>query len=274
MPELPEVETIRRGIEPIIRGRRINAVHILQPDLRWKVDTKAVQKWVTGQIITAVSRRSKCLVWKLSNDASLVIHLGMSGRIGLFSPDEEVEKHTHLIFDLQGNIQLRYRDPRRFGYVDVVPPGSLSNYKRFSLLGPEPLSDEFNGSYLQQKLSKSKRAVKTALLDMGVAAGVGNIYASEALFLAGIDPRRLASDLRQNEFDGLAEAVKQVLSHAIKKGGTTLNDFRNATGEPGFFQTELAVYDRKEQPCLKCGTAIEKVVIGGRSTYFCPVCQG
>jgi len=274
MPELPEVETIRRGIEPVIRGKRITAVHIFQPCLRWPVDTKAMGKWVTGQTVTTVSRRSKYLILDLANDAALVVHLGMSGRIGLYAPDDEPEKHTHLIFDVQGNIQLRYRDPRRFGYIDVVQPGALSTYKRFAALGPEPLSAEFNGDFLQQKLSKSKRAIKTALLDMGVAAGVGNIYANEALFVAGIDPRRLASDLREDEFAGLADAVKQVLSFAIKKGGTTLNDFRNATGEPGFFQLELAVYDRRDQPCLHCGTAIEKVVIGGRSTYFCPLCQG
>ncbi|HPG41549.1 MAG TPA: bifunctional DNA-formamidopyrimidine glycosylase/DNA-(apurinic or apyrimidinic site) lyase [bacterium] len=273
MPELPEVETIRRGIEPVITGKKITAVHILETRLRRPVNEGDFEKWVTGQTITGVGRRSKYLLLNMSNGATLLIHLGMSGHLGLFAPDAPLDKHTHIIFDLENNIQVRYRDPRRFGLLEVAPPGAPAEYASLAGLGPEPLSAEFNGASLAEALAKSGRAIKVALLDMRVAAGVGNIYANEALFAAGIDPRRLCRDLSAAEFDALAAAVKATLSRAIAQGGTTLNDYRNALGEAGFFQLELAVYERDKQPCLKCGAVIERVVLGGRSSYFCPCCQ-
>lgn len=273
MPELPEVETIRRGIEPVITGKKIVAVYILETRLRRPVIAADFARWITGQTITGVGRRSKYLIWVMSNRAALLIHLGMSGHLGLFAPETPQQKHTHIIFDLENNIQVRYRDPRRFGVMEVVPSGMLAEWPSLAGLGPEPLSADFTGASLAGALAKSGRAIKVALLDMRVAAGVGNIYANEALFAAGIDPRRLCRDLNAAEFDSLAAAVKATLSRAIARGGTTVSDYRNALGEAGFFQLELAVYERDKQPCLKCGAVIERVVLGGRSSYFCGCCQ-
>jgi len=273
MPELPEVETIRRGIEPVITGKKIVAVYILKTRLRRPVIAADFEKWITGQTIINVGRRSKYLLWEMSNGATLLIHLGMSGHIGLFTPDTPLEKHTHIIFDLENNIQVRYRDPRRFGLLEVAPPDMLAEWPGLAGLGPEPLSADFTGASLAEALAKSGRSIKVALLDMRVAAGVGNIYANEALFAAGIDPRRLCRDLSAAEFDALAAAIKATLSRAIAQGGTTLNDYRNALGEAGFFQLELAVYERDKQPCIKCSALIERLVLGGRSSYFCPGCQ-
>jgi len=273
MPELPEVETIRRGIAPVITGKKIVAIHILEMRLRRPVNADDFVKWITGQTITGVGRRSKYLVWEMDNGAALLIHLGMSGHLGLFAPDTPPAKHTHIIFDLEDSIQVRYRDPRRFGVMEVVPPGMLAEWPSLAGLGPEPLSDEFTGASLANAVQNSKRSIKVALLDMRVAAGVGNIYANEALFTAGVDPRRLCCELHTGDYDKIAAAIKATLSRAIAQGGTTLNDYRNALGETGFFQLQLAVYERDKQPCVQCGAVIERGVLGGRSSYFCGCCQ-
>ncbi len=273
MPELPEVETIRKGLEPVIYGSRIQSIDVHDTRLRWPVDVDALDSLVQGEMIVAVNRRSKYLIWQLSNDAHVVIHLGMSGRLGAFRPDEPLEKHTHLVFHLD-DVEVRYRDPRRFGMVEVVEPGGLQSYVRFAHLGPEPLSDQFNADYIAKALRGKKFLIKTAIMDARLVVGVGNIYANEALFGAGIHPQRPAGSLSGDEAERLVKSIKDVLTDALHRGGTTLNDYRNALGETGFFQQYLYVYQRDGEPCLNCGNPVEKVVLTGRSTFFCPECQG
>ncbi len=273
MPELPEVETIRRGLEPVLLGQVIQRVEVGEKELRWPIPTKEFQTYVVGQKVIALERRAKYLIWKLVNDVRVVIHLGMSGQIGIFQPEAEQAKHTHVVFHLSSGQQIRFRDPRRFGFVDVVPPEKLDSYQRFRHLGPEPLSDGFSARYLYEQARKSKRNIKSLLMDAGVVAGLGNIYVSEALFYAGILPQRLSSSLSKAEASKLKNAAVRVLKRAIAKGGTTLNDYRNAQGEPGLFQLRLAVYGREGEACTKCGEAISRAVIGRRSSFFCEKCQ-
>jgi len=273
MPELPEVETIRRGLESILLERVIQRVEVGEKDLRWPIPTKEFKRHVVGQKIVALERRAKYLIWRLANDVRVVIHLGMSGQLGIFSPKAPRTKHTHVIFHLSNGQQIRFRDPRRFGLVDVVSPQAIESYERFRHLGPEPLSDDFSASYLHERASKSKRNIKSLLMDASVVVGLGNIYVSEALFYAGILPQRLSASLSKVEARKLKTAIAHVLKKAIAKGGTTLNDYRNAQGEPGLFQLRLAVYGREDEPCIKCEQRIVKAVIGGRSSFFCEKCQ-
>jgi len=273
LPELPEVEIIRRGLEPALISQKIISTRFFIKKLRWDVNTSDFDVYVDGEYITRLSRRGKYIIIHLDNDAAIVIHLGMSGRLGVFKKTALVEKHTHAIFHLSNGIELRFRDPRRFGSIEVAPPHTISSYPRFSHLGVEPLSNDFNPQYLKKKAKKSTRAIKLLLMDAKIVVGIGNIYANESLFYSRIDPRRPARSLSANEIKALVKSLKTVLNTAIEKGGTTLNDFRNAYGEPGFFQLELAVYARADQPCPKCESLIHKIVLGGRSTFYCPNCQ-
>jgi len=273
VPELPEVETIRLSLEPILKNQTILSVKVFETRLRWKVNPKILTEWLEGSRVLSIDRRAKYLLWKLDNDATVIIHLGMSGRLGLFHADEPLESHTHIIFSLSGSREIRYRDPRRFGYVDVIPPQQLLTHPRLRNLGPEPLSNDFNRDYFAAKLSGTSRTIKNVLMDASIVAGLGNIYANEALFMAGIRPDRRAKDLPAGETENLVRAVKTVLQKAIERGGTTLKDFRNASGEPGFFSIELAVYGREGESCNICGAPIERIKINGRSSYFCPHCQ-
>ncbi len=272
MPELPEVETIRLNLEPRIVDRSISGVDIYDVRLRWPVRPDDFRAWVHGRSITGLSRRAKYLIWHLNNGAAVVIHLGMSGRLGLFPTKTPLEKHTHVVFRFD-DLQVRFRDPRRFGLVEVVAPGELDNYVRFAHLGVEPLSDDFNEDYVARTAQRSKKAIKLWILDAQNVVGVGNIYANEALFKAGIHPTRPANALKNNERRRLVKGIKSILNTALEKGGTTLNDFRNAHGEPGFFQQVLTVYQKEGEPCTACGSEIQKIVLSGRSTFFCPSCQ-
>ncbi|NIA28789.1 MAG: bifunctional DNA-formamidopyrimidine glycosylase/DNA-(apurinic or apyrimidinic site) lyase [Actinobacteria bacterium] len=273
MPELPEVETIRRGLEPALSSHRILSVRILTKKLRWEIIPRDFEDYVVNKSITGLSRRGKYIVMHLDNRAAVVIHLGMSGRLCLFEQTEDVEKHTHIIFNLSNRMELRFRDPRRFGSVEVAPPYSIASFPRFAHLGVEPLSSNFNFQYMKKKTENSTRAIKLVLMNAKIVVGIGNIYANESLFYSRIDPCRIARSLSEKEIKKLVKSAKMVLNAAIKKGGTTLNDFRNAYGEPGFFQLELAVYGRADLPCSECGNPIHKTVLGGRSTFFCPNCQ-
>jgi formamidopyrimidine-DNA glycosylase len=238
------------------------------------VDKAAFQNFVVGQNVEALSRRSKYLIWTLSNNAHVVFHLGMSGRLGVFDAITEIEKHTHVIFYLSNEKQIRFRDPRRFGFVEVFSSDqNLNESERFKSLGPEPLTDEFNTKYFAQIITSSKRPIKLAIMDAKIVVGVGNIYANEALFFAGIHPDKMANYLSLEKCSSLVENIKSVLKKAISKGGTTLNDYKNANGEPGYFQQELMVYGREGQDCTKCGKTIKKIVLGQRSTFFCKNCQ-
>jgi len=271
MPELPEVETIRRSLQPLLVGREVKTILVRERRLRRPVNVRHLRKWIQGYRITALSRRGKYLLWEMDNGSRLLIHLGMSGRLGYFAGQEELEPHTHLCLCLDNGAEVRYRDPRRYGCVQPVAPNEGCGV--LDGLGPEPLSVDFTADYLHDALCGSKRSVKTALMDSRIVVGVGNIYANEALFHCGIAPQRPAGALSREEWKRVTESVIRVLQQAIRKGGTTLNDFRNGLGEPGFFQADLAVYDQEEQPCRRCGRPICRVVLQGRSTFYCPVCQ-
>lgn len=271
MPELPEVETIRRSLQPLLVGRVVKTILVRETRLRRPVNMRRLRKWIQGHAITALSRRGKYLFWEMDNGSRLLIHLGMSGRLGYFAGQEELEPHTHICLYLDNGAQIRYRDPRRFGCVQAVAPDERCGL--LEGLGPEPLSVDFTADHLFEGLHGSKRSVKSALMDNRIVVGVGNIYANEALFHCGIAPQRPAGTLSREEWKRVTASVIRVLRQAIRKGGTTLNDFRNGLGEPGFFQTDLAVYDQEDQPCRRCGLPIRRVVLQGRSTFFCPSCQ-
>jgi formamidopyrimidine-DNA glycosylase len=273
MPELPEVETIKRSLEGLVVDRRIVVVEVLETRLRAPVRENDFQRWVIDQRITGISRRAKYLVWELENSAVIVIHLGMSGRLFYVSEPLPLEKHTHVIFHLDDSRQIRFRDPRRFGLIEVVAPNRLESYQRFLHLGAEPLTDAFSSDHFSPLCQRSQRAIKNLLMDAGLVVGIGNIYANEILFEAGVHPLRRGSELTEGQARRIINATKKVLTRAVEKGGTTLNDFRDGRGEPGFFQIELSVYERDGLECKKCRAMIEKVVTSGRSTYYCPACQ-
>ena len=273
MPELPEVETIRRTLLPILKDVLIDKIVVHEPRLRRPVNTRTLRRWLQGQKIRDITRRAKYLIFHFQNKALLIVHLGMSGSLQLAKPDDPAEKHTQVIFQLSNDRELRYRDPRRFGLIEVVKPGQVERYEPFKNLGVEPLSEDFSPEYLRQTVAKSRRAIKTVLMDARVVVGIGNIYANEALFLAGIHPLIPAYNLEETALDSLMVSVRRVLRDAIEQGGTTLKDYRNGTGEIGHFQVHLRVYGREGEPCPECGTAIERMSIGGRSTFYCPRCQ-
>lgn len=273
MPELPEVETVRRGIEPHVVGRVIEAVRVHDRRLRWPVPHNFARK-LRGRTVLAVQRRAKYLLLTLDNGDRILLHLGMSGRLFLLPAGTPRKKHDHLDFTFSGGALLRLHDPRRFGAA-LLWPATEPEHKLLKGLGPEPFSEGFNGDTLFEKSRGRRAAAKNFLMDGRIVVGVGNIYASESLFRAGIRPNRAAGRVSRVRYTKLAEAVRRVLSKAIEQGGTTLKDssFTNADGEFGYFQVKLAVYDRTGKPCTICGTKIQRQVIGQRSSFFCPRCQ-
>jgi len=274
MPELPEVETTRRGIEPHLVGRRIKAVTLRRSDLRWPIP-REVGDLLPGQVIRGVERRAKYLL--IHTDAgSAMLHLGMSGMLRVLPPDTLIGKHDHVDIALESTTELRGRvlrftDPSRFGSLLWQPIGEV--HPLLAALGPEPLTDAFDGDTLWLGSRGRSAAVKLFLMDNNNVVGVGNIYASEALFAAGIDPRRAAGKVSRLRYARLADEVKRILAWAIERGGTTLRDFLNPDGAPGYFFRELNVYGRAGEPCKVCGTPIKQAVLGQRSTFWCPNCQ-
>jgi formamidopyrimidine-DNA glycosylase len=274
VPELPEVETTRRGIAPHLIGRRIESVTLRRPDLRWPIP-REVSELLPGQRIDAVERRAKYLLLH-TEIGSALLHLGMSGVLRVLPPDAPVGKHDHVDIALESDGSkkarvLRFTDPRRFGCLLWQSPGET--HELLANLGPEPLTDAFDGDLLWHLSRGRKAAVKLFLMDNAIVVGVGNIYASEALFAAGIDPRRAAGNVSRARYAKLAAEVKRILAWAIERGGTTLRDFLNPDGLPGYFFRELNVYGRAGEPCRVCGTPIRQVVLGQRSTFWCPTCQ-
>ena len=269
MPELPEVETSRRGIEPFLVGERIDNIQIREPRLRWPVEA-AVARNLSGQTIDSVTRRAKYLLINTSN-GSAMIHLGMSGSVYIVDRDTPASYHEHFDFDLASGKTLRYRDPRRFGSLHWT--ANPAKHKLLKSLGPEPLGDEFSGEYLWERANGRSVSVKQFIMNANVVVGVGNIYASEALFLAGINPLRAAGRVARHRYEKLAESIRYVLQKAIDAGGTTLRDFYGGDGEAGYFKHELTVYDRADEPCLNCKHPISVIVLGQRSTYYCKRCQ-
>jgi formamidopyrimidine-DNA glycosylase len=269
MPELPEVETTCRGIRPHLCGKKILAVNVRERRLRWTVDSGIDS--LAGQIFRAVERRAKYLLLK-TDTGTAIVHLGMSGSLRIVAPELPARKHDHVLITLDSGLELRFHDPRRFGAWLWTPSDPLQ-HPLLQKLGPEPLSADFNGAYLHQQCRGRKKSIKETLMDASVVVGVGNIYASESLFYAGIHPSRAAGRISQVRLDKLVQAVKAVLQRSIEQGGTTLRDFLREDGSPGYFRQQLAVYERKEQACHQCGQPIRHRILGQRSTYFCPNCQ-
>lgn len=272
MPELPEVEVLRRSLEPLCCGRRIDRAEVLEPRLREPVAPDFAQV-LTGRSTEALERRAKYLLLHLSDRMTLMVHLGMSGRLLWTAQGEETRKHDHWYLKLDDGSQLTYRDIRRFGLARLVPTPGLARDDKLRHLGIEPLSAEFDGAWLRGRADGRRRRMKEFLMDQTVVVGVGNIYASEALHCAGVHPRRKVSRTAPATWDRVAEAVRVTLERAIDAGGSTLNDFRNGLGDRGYFQVEHAVYDRSGEPCRRCGASIRRAVQGGRSTFYCPGCQ-
>jgi formamidopyrimidine-DNA glycosylase len=270
MPELPEVETIRRGISPWLLNRTVTQVIVRQDRLRWPVPPD-LESCLIGRPFTAVMRRAKYLL--LKNAAGwLLIHLGMSGTLRILESTAGVTLHDHVDLLLDNRRCLRLNDPRRFGAVLWVD-GSPEEHPLLAHLGPEPFSEAFDGALLYARSRGRALAVKNFIMDQRIVVGVGNIYASEALFRAGIHPARPAGRISRARYDALAVAVREVLSAAIEAGGTSLRDFTNEHGRPGYFSQQLLVYGKKGQACVQCGAVIRCEVIGQRSSYFCPHCQ-
>lgn len=271
MPELPEVETIRRGLEPHICGRRVTGVTVRDRRLRWPVAADLESRLVGRRIVQA-GRRAKYLVLRLDNDDRLLLHLGMSGRIWVLDPRTPLVKHDHVDIELDSGELLRFHDPRRFGAV-LLWDAHEPTHALLADLGPEPFDPAFDGEYLF-KLSRGRSgAVKNFVMDGHVVVGAGNIYAAEALFRARVRPARAAGRVTRAEYRELAARIREVLAEAITQGGTTLRDFAGAKGEAGYFQQDLYVYGRETLPCRICAAPIQRRVIGQRSSFFCPRCQ-
>jgi formamidopyrimidine-DNA glycosylase len=269
MPELPEVETVRRALTAHLVGRRIRAVVLRRPALRWPIPA-AVGDLLPGQRVEAVRRRAKYLLIDTAAGSALV-HLGMSGSLRLEAESAPLRPHDHVELHLDDGRALRFRDPRRFGALLWQPPTEV--HPLLAGLGPEPLSRAFGGGLLLARSRGRSAPVKSFLMDQAVVVGVGNIYAAEALFAAGIDPRAAAGLLSRARCERLAQAVKRVLARAIRAGGTTLRDYVDPVGEPGRFSLELYVYGREGEPCRRCGAIVRGVRLAGRASAYCPRCQ-
>jgi formamidopyrimidine-DNA glycosylase len=274
MPELPEVETTRRGLAPHLEGKRIRRVVLRRPDLRWPIPYEVVER-LPGQRIAAVRRRAKYLLID-TQAGSALLHLGMSGSLRVLPEKTPAEAHDHVDIAIAGGRVLRFNDPRRFGCLLWQPPGETHELLRD--LGPEPLPEAsdgaaFDGDYLFGLSRGRKAPVKTFLMDQRVVVGVGNIYAAESLFRAGISPLRAAGQVSRERYALLADAVKEILRYAIERGGTTLRDFISPDGLPGYFEQELAVYGRGGEPCPNCGRPLREANIGQRASVWCGRCQ-
>lgn len=270
MPELPEVETTKRGIESHVVGKKIAQVIIRESRFRWPISRGFKQK-VDGHIIRSIARRAKYILFELDH-GYFMIHLGMSGSLRIVESKTILKKHDHVDFQLPTGKCLRFNDPRRFGSVLWLGKHPMK-HALLNKLGPEPFAKEFSAEYLFLRARKRKVAIKNFIMDNHIVVGAGNIYANEALFISGIRPTRPAGKATKTECERLVAAIIAVLKASIEMGGTTLKDFVGGDGKPGYFQQTLRVYDREQQPCKKCGTLIKALRIGQRSTYYCPNCQ-
>lgn len=274
MPELPEVETVRLGLLKHLPGHRITDVDIrLEKILRRSDGDAAIfRSALMGQCIADIRRRGKYLLFEMENTQWVLFHLGMTGKLYVKPAGSPIEKHTHIAFHLDNGSMLHFNDVRQFGSVALRCRNPF-NVPPLSLLGPEPLEPEFNGNYLFQTSQNHRVAIKTLLLNQHIVAGLGNIYVDEALFAAGVRPRKRSDRITRREANVLTEAIKVILKEAILAGGSTVRDYRNAAGAEGHFQLTHKVYGRGNQPCKTCGTTLQKVVVGGRSSVYCPACQ-
>lgn len=270
MPELPEVETTLRGIEPYVAGQSVREIVVRNASLRWPIPTKALQG-IVGQTVRIAERRAKYILLHTSKGV-ILLHLGMSGSLRVVTPDTPIGKHDHVDIIFGNDKVIRFNDPRRFGCCLLLQE-PLFEHKLLASLGPEPLTGEFDGNHLFKLSRKRSVAVKNFIMDGKVVVGVGNIYASESLFEAGIRPTMSAHRVSRRRYHLLADEIKKVLAKAIKAGGTTLSDFTQVDGKPGYFRHELQVYAREGEPCLRCGNTIKSKIIGQRNTFYCSQCQ-
>ena len=280
MPELPEVETVMRGLMPVMEGRRIVRADIRRPDLRWPFPVD-MQARLEGQLVTRFQRRAKYILADLESGETLLIHLGMSGRMlisgdvaGNHHHDLPVpEKHDHVVLDMEGGARITFNDARRFGAMDIIAKGAA--HPLLAKLGPEPLGNAFNTTMFSAALAGRNTPIKSALLDQRIVAGLGNIYVCEALWRSHILPTRKAKDVSSKMIDTLVPVIRDVLNDAIAAGGSSLKDHRQTNGELGYFQHSFAVYDQEGHPCRTdgCGGEITRIVQSGRSTFYCPTCQ-
>ncbi|MFN4171306.1 MAG: bifunctional DNA-formamidopyrimidine glycosylase/DNA-(apurinic or apyrimidinic site) lyase [Pseudorhodobacter sp.] len=282
MPELPEVETVRRGLLPAMEGRVIAAAAVNRPDLRWPFPARMAER-LTGARVLALRRRSKYILADLSSGETLLIHLGMSGRmlvsglrIGEFHYDHPAPaKHDHVVLEIEGGARVTFNDARRFGAMDLMDTATAEAHPLLARIGPEPMGNGFDGRYLADRLAGRDTPIKSALLDQQVVAGLGNIYVCEVLFRAGLHPARKSGRIARARAEGLVPVIREVLAEAIEAGGSSLRDYRQADGELGYFQHVFRVYGREGQPCTApgCGGTVGRIVQSGRSSFFCPVCQ-
>ena len=282
MPELPEVETVLRGISPILEGNQIDYAQVNRPDLRRPFPNNLAKR-LKNRKINFLYRRSKYILIDLSEGETLIMHLGMSGRIiisqkvaGTFHHNtNHSQKHDHFVLHLKDNHQLTFNDPRRFGVIDLLRTENLELSGMLSQIGPEPLSNSFNEAYFVSTLRVKKTNIKSALLDQRVVAGLGNIYVCEALFRAGISPKRQALRISHKKLSSLVPIIKEILLEAISSGGSSLRDFRNASGDLGYFQHSFDVYGREDQDCYntECDSKIKRITQAGRSSFYCSNCQ-
>ncbi|WP_288925752.1 bifunctional DNA-formamidopyrimidine glycosylase/DNA-(apurinic or apyrimidinic site) lyase [uncultured Maritimibacter sp.] len=282
MPELPEVETVRRGLEPVMTGHRIARAEVRREGLRWPFPERMAER-LTGATVLGLRRRSKYILADLDTNETCLIHLGMSGRIlisgttlGKFHHEHPAtEKHDHVVLDMDGGARITLNDARRFGAMDLFTTGTGDLHPLIAALGPEPLGNEFNEGYLIAKLAGKNTPIKSALLDQRIVAGLGNIYVCEALYRAGIHPARKAGRISAARIASLVPIIRDVLAEAIAAGGSSLRDYRQADGELGYFQHTFRVYDQEGQPCKtpECQAKIARIVQSGRSSFYCPTCQ-
>lgn len=274
MPELPEVETIRRGLARL-EGATIADLEVRERRFRRRVDEAALRALV-GRRIERLGRRAKYLLFRTGNGGGMIVHLGMSGRLFLVPPGTPLAPHDHVSWwldcDLE-SVELRLRDPRRFGVILSRGRGDLEAHPALAGLGPEPLAEDFDADYAVARTRRSRRPVKNTLMDAHFVAGVGNIYASEALWRAAVNPKTRSGRIAHRRWDRICGATKEVLARAVEVGGTTLNDFRDTRGDPGYFQIELTVYGREGAACPRCGATVRRIVQAGRATFYCPGCQ-
>lgn len=270
MPELPEVETTRRGVAPHVERQKVTAVRIYDHRLRWPVPRDLPRRLI-GRRVDRVDRRSKYLLFRIGPD-TLLVHMGMTGSLRIFTDPPPKEAHDHVDLEFANGVVLRYRDPRRFGAM-LWSPGEAGDHRLLARLGVEPFAPEFHGAYLHRTLRGRRAAIKLVLMDSHVVVGVGNIYANESLFRAGIRPDRAAHRVSRARLERLAMAVRDTLAEAIAKGGSTLRDYVDSRGEPGYFQLDYYVYGRQGEPCRICRTPIRSRRLGGRATYYCIRCQ-
>lgn len=275
MPELPEVETVRRGLVPVLEGRVLAKVEQRRPDLRWPIPSGFVE-CLTGRRVERLERRAKYLLWYLEDETVMLLHLGMSGKIQISDArPAELDKHDHLVFTTDDGTVIRFNDARRFGMVDLATAVGLNQHKLLAGLGPEPLGNAFNGPMLAAAFEGRRSPVKAALLDQRVVCGLGNIYVCEALHMSGISPLRLAANVQGKRTERLTAAIREVLAAAIEAGGSSLRDHQQVTGELGYFQHRFKVYDREDEPCPRdgCPGTVRRIVQSGRSTFYCARCQ-